>query len=157
MQHGCKVEYHHACYEAEENSVCHAGHAAAIQKEVANETSNGLRDTRSKSPEKGLPTRACGIVYWHGHTDAFRDVVESNGKRDSESIHRVRQSSNKCGEPFWEVVNANGKGRHETHLLESEAVVIVGEVQIDCVSCFFGHVCWAVCEMDRCILYMHSS
>jgi hypothetical protein len=36
-------------------------------------------------------------------------------------------------------------------------VVIVGEVQIDCVSCFFGHVSRAVCEMDRRILYTHSS
>jgi hypothetical protein len=74
----------------------------------------------SERPERQAHSNAChffpcSIVNGHGHTEAFRDIVERNGYSQHSTNSWVVKSSHKRGKAFWEVVQCNGNCSIHTH------------------------------------------
>lgn len=103
---------HHSCNEGKHDTI-NGMREVISQTGPTQEGSKRFSHSGKQGPREGLPAMPRGVVDWHGDTQSFRDVVESNGNRQDGPNAWIAQCGNKRGESLGKVVNANGQDRVE--------------------------------------------
>lgn len=148
--------HHHAGDDRKEDAVRELRHAVAVEDEVAEQATERLGEARYEGPHEALPARAGRVVHGHGDAHALGDVVQRDGDGDGDAVEGVGEGGDERGETLRKVVDADGERGHDAHLLQAEAVVVVGEHHVDGVRGVGGELRRAVGEVHLSVLHAQS-